>query len=53
MAEVHDRVICVAAALEHPSGRPSGGAVVRHATQNGLTLSRPEEFEWLTGSSIS
>ena len=45
-----DMVLCIAAALERASEHPLGEAVVRHATQNGLTLSRPEEFESLTGS---
>ena len=47
-----DRVLCVAAALERASEHPLGEAVVRHVTQNGLTLSRPEEFESLTGRGV-
>jgi P-type Cu+ transporter len=47
-----DRVLCVAAALERASEHPLGEAVVRHATQNGLTLQRPEEFESLTGQGV-
>ncbi|QNI31264.1 copper-translocating P-type ATPase [Alloacidobacterium dinghuense] len=47
-----DRVLSVAAALERASEHPLGEAVVRHATQNGLTLQRPEEFESLTGQGV-
>jgi P-type Cu+ transporter len=47
-----DRILCVAAALERASEHPLGAAVVRHATQNGLTLSQPEEFESLTGQGV-
>jgi Cu+-exporting ATPase len=47
-----DRVLCVAAALERSSEHPLGEAVVRQATQNGLMLSRPEEFESLTGQGV-
>jgi P-type Cu+ transporter len=47
-----DGVLCVAAALERSSEHPLGEAVVRHATQNGLTLSRPEQFESLTGQGV-
>jgi Cu+-exporting ATPase len=47
-----DRVLYIAAALERASEHPLGEAVVRHATQNGLTLQRPEEFESLTGQGV-
>ncbi|MGC2608208.1 MAG: heavy metal translocating P-type ATPase, partial [Silvibacterium sp.] len=47
-----DRVLRVAAALERASEHPLGEAVVRRATQNGLTLSQPEEFESLTGQGV-
>jgi Cu+-exporting ATPase len=47
-----DRVLSIAAALERASEHPLGEAVVRHATQNGLTLQRPEEFESLTGQGV-
>src|SRR6202008_1989739 len=47
-----DRVLCVAAALEGSSEHPLGEAIVRHATQNGLTLSRPAQFESLTGQGV-
>ena len=47
-----DWVLSVAAALERASEHPLGEAVVRHATQNGLTLQRPEEFESLTGQGV-
>lgn len=47
-----DRVLSVAAALERASEHPLGEAVVRHATQKGLTLQQPEEFESLTGQGV-
>jgi Cu+-exporting ATPase len=47
-----EQVLSVAAALESVSEHPLGEAVVRHAAQKGLSLSRPEQFESLTGQGV-
>ena len=46
-------VLRAAAALELASEHPLGNAVVRHASQAGLTLSQLRDFESLTGHGVS
>jgi P-type Cu+ transporter len=48
-----DEVIRLAAALERASEHPLGEAVVRYATQSGLSIAQPEGFESKTGYGVS
>ncbi len=48
-----DEVIRLAAALERASEHPLGEAVVRHATERGLSVPQPEGFESMTGHGVS
>jgi Cu+-exporting ATPase len=48
----HERVLCVAAALERASEHPLGEAVVQHAAQNDLPVLHAEEFESRTGQGV-
>jgi Cu+-exporting ATPase len=53
MPSDENRLIRVAAALEHASEHPLGEAVVRYAQQRGLNLPRAEQFESLTGYGVA
>ena len=48
-----DELIRLAAALERTSEHPLGEAVVRYATQSGLSIAQPEGFESKTGYGVS
>jgi P-type Cu+ transporter len=45
-------VVRFAAALERASEHPLAEAVIRHATEHGLSAPQPEQFESLTGSGV-
>jgi P-type Cu+ transporter len=47
-----NEVLCIAATLERASEHPLGEAVVRHASQTGLSFSQPDTFESLTGHGV-
>jgi len=47
-----DRLLRIAAALEHASEHPLADAVVRHAEEHGLSLPQAQEFESLTGLGV-
>jgi len=48
-----EEMIRLAAALERASEHPLGEAIVRHATQGGLSVPQPEGFESTTGQGVS
>jgi Cu+-exporting ATPase len=50
--DAEDRLLRIAAALEHASEHPLAEAVVRRAQERGLTLPQAQEFESLTGLGI-
>jgi Cu+-exporting ATPase len=47
-----DRLLSIAAALEHASEHPLAEAVVRYAKKRGLSLPQAREFESLTGLGV-
>jgi Cu+-exporting ATPase len=50
--EFGERMIRLAAALEHSSEHPLAEAVVRYARERGLDIPRTEEFESVTGKGV-
>lgn len=51
-ADAENRLLRIAAALEHASQHPLAEAVVRYAEEIGLTLPDAQEFESLTGYGV-
>jgi len=52
-AFAEDRLLRIAAALEHASEHPLAEAVVRYAEERGLSLPQVQEFESLTGHGVA
>jgi Cu+-exporting ATPase len=48
----HDELLRLAASLEQGSEHPLGAAIIKGAKEKGLSLSKPDEFDSVTGQGI-